>query len=74
MQSGAKRDEIVEALRAAFPDPGDMGRVVELADIGASFDDYRTADGTTYPQALNALISNYADPQDRLLPLLILIS
>jgi hypothetical protein len=64
------RDEIVEALRAAFPDPGDMGRVVELADIGARFDDYRTAVGTTYRQALNALVSNYADPQDQLLPLL----
>jgi hypothetical protein len=49
MQSGAMRDEIVEALRAAVPDPGDMGRVVELADIGARFDDYRTAVGTTYP-------------------------
>lgn len=70
MQSGAMRDEIVEALRAAFPDPGDMGRVVELANIGTSFDDYRTAIGTTYPQALNALISKYADPQDQLLSLL----
>src|SRR5260370_42659950 len=47
-----------------------MGGVVELADIGTSLDDYRPAVGTTYPQALNALISKYADPQDQLLPLL----
>src|SRR5262245_7730720 len=64
------RDEVVEALRAAFPDPGDMGGVVELANIGTSFDEYRTAIGTTYPQALSALISKYADPQGMLLPLL----
>ncbi len=70
MQSGVMRDEVVEALRAAFPDPGDMARVVGLADIGISFDDYRTAVGTTYRQALNALISNHADPQDQLLTLL----
>jgi hypothetical protein len=70
MQSGAMRDEIVEALRAAFPDAGDMERVVGLADIGTLFSDYRVGLGTTYPQALYALISNYADPQDKLLPLL----
>ena len=28
MQSGAMRDEIVEALLDAFPDPGDMDIVV----------------------------------------------
>jgi hypothetical protein len=70
MQSGELQDEIVEAFRAAFPDPGDMGLVVGLADIGASFDDYRTGVGTTYPQALRALIANYVDPQDLLVPLL----
>ena len=41
-----------------------------MADIGTRFATYRTAVGTTYEQALNALIGNYADPQDRLLPLL----
>ena len=70
MQSGAMRDQIVKALRAAFPDPGDMSLVVDAADIGVSFDDYRTAVNTTYPQAISALIRSYADPQGVLVPLL----
>jgi hypothetical protein len=63
-------DQIVEALRAAFPDPGDMSRVVLLADIGATFADYTTAVGTTFPQAISSLLFNYAYPQGKLVPLL----
>lgn len=70
MRSGAIRYEIIEALLAAFPDPGDMDIVVRLADIGTNFANFRTAVGTTYEQALHALIGNYADPRDQLLPLL----
>ena len=70
MQSGARRDEIVEALRDAFPDPGDMEIVVGLPGIGTNFKDYRTAVGTTYRKALNALISNYTAPHHQLLVLL----
>lgn len=70
MRSGAMHDEIVEALRSAFPDPGDMSLVVNSADIGVSFDDYRVALNITYPQAISALIRNYADPQDHLYALL----
>jgi len=70
MHSGARRDEIVEALLDAFPDPGDMEIVVGLADIGTRFATYRTAVGIAYEQALHALIGNYAVPQDQLMPLL----
>jgi hypothetical protein len=70
MQSGKMRYEIVEALLDAFPDPGDMDIVVSLADIGTRFVIHRTAVGVNYEQALYALIGNYADPQDQLLPLL----
>ena len=70
MQSGSMRYEIVESLLDAFLDPGDMEIIVTLADIGVNFADYLAARGMTYPQTLNALISNYVDPQDQLLPLL----
>jgi V8-like Glu-specific endopeptidase len=63
-------DQIVEALRAAFPDPGDMSRVVLSADIGVTFDDFRAAVATTYPQAISSLLYNYAYPQGKLVPLL----
>ena len=51
MESGKLYDEIVEALKAAFPDPGDMDRVVGSADIGVSFGEYKVG-RPTYPQAL----------------------
>ncbi|QEH37825.1 hypothetical protein OJF2_64160 [Aquisphaera giovannonii] len=69
MQSGPMRVEITEALLDAFPDSGDMCLVVERADIGTRFTNYLVG-GVTYEQALHSLISNYADPQDQLLPLL----
>ncbi len=69
MESGKLYDEIVEALKAAFPDPGDMDRVVGSADIGVSFGEYKVG-RPTYPQALRALVADYADPQGLLVPLL----
>jgi hypothetical protein len=62
-----QKHRLVEALRAAFPDPGDMGLVVGLADIGTSFAD--APKEATYPQALDWLI-NWADAQDRIEDLL----
>jgi hypothetical protein len=70
MQIGTEiRNEIVEALLAAFPLPGRLEAAVDLADLGYSFEEFLAVPGTTKSFAVRNLVVQAA-AEDQLVKLI----